>query len=108
MNFNAMSDTAILQEIGRRIQGVRLNQNMSQEALATKAGIARRSLYNLESGHACTLTLLTQVLRVLEKLDALDSFLPEPGPSPLQLAKLKGHQRVRASKPRGHHKQGPV
>lgn len=106
MNLNAMGDSAILQELGHRIQCERLNRNMSQITVATKAGVSRRALQNLETGRDCTLILWLRVLRVLEKLDALDSFLPEPGPSPLQLAKLKGRQRVRASGSRGHHNQG--
>jgi hypothetical protein len=64
--------------------------------VAEKAGISRRALQKLESGQACTLTLLVRILRTLGRLDALDSFLPEPGLSPIQSAKLKGRQRKRA------------
>lgn len=37
-----------------------------------------------------------RILRALGKMDALDAFLPEPGLSPLQLARLKGRERKRA------------
>lgn len=96
MNFEAMSDRAMLAEAGRRVQRERLNRNMAQVALARKAGVSRRALQNFEAGRACTLTLLIRVLRALEKLDALNAFLPEPGLSPVQLAKLKGRERRRA------------
>jgi len=97
MNFESMSDRAMLGELGRRVQALRLNMNMAQTVVARKAGISRRALQNLEGGRGCTLALLIRVLRALEKLDALDAMLPEPGLSPLQLAKLKGRERQRAS-----------
>jgi transcriptional regulator with XRE-family HTH domain len=100
MNFEAMSDKALLAEIGRRVQVRRLNMNITQADVAEKAGISRRALQNLESGRVCTLPLLIRTLRALGNLDALDNFLPEPGPSPLQLAKLKGRERQRAGRRR--------
>jgi hypothetical protein len=53
-------------------------------------------LQKIESGQSCALTLLIRILRALGRLDALDAFLPEPGLSPIQLAKLKGRERQRA------------
>jgi transcriptional regulator with XRE-family HTH domain len=96
MKTDAMSDGAILVEVGRRLQVHRLNLNLSQTDVAAKGGVSRRALQKLESGQACTLTLLVRVLRALGRLDALDGFLPEPGLSPIQLAKLKGRERRRA------------
>lgn len=92
-----MSDQAALDELGRRVQIHRLNMNLTQAAVAEKAGVSRRALQKLESGESCTLLVLIRILRALGKLDALDAFLPEPGLSPLQLAKLKGRERKRAS-----------
>ena len=54
-------------------------------------------MQNLESGRVCTLPLLIRVLRVLGKLQQLEALLPETGPSPIQLAKLKGRERQRAT-----------
>ncbi len=97
MNIQAMNDDAVLTEIGRRVQVHRLNLNMTQAAVAEQAGVSRRVLQKLESGKPCSLAIMVRVLRTLGKLDTLDSFLPEMGPSPLQLAKLKGRERKRAS-----------
>jgi len=97
MNFEAMTDKAVLEELGRRVQAHRLNANLAQAEVAQKAGISRRALQNLESGRVCTLSLLIRVLRALGKLDQLGTLLPESGPSPIQLAKLRGHERQRAS-----------
>jgi putative transcriptional regulator len=101
MDFEAMSEKAVLEELGRRIQTHRLNANLAQAEVASKAGVSRRALQNLESGRGCALPLLIRVLRAMGKLGQLEAFLPEPGLSPIQLAKLKGRERRRASFPRG-------
>ena len=100
MTTPAMSTRAILEDIGSRIQRERLNQNTPQAQLAHKAGIARRALQNLEAEGRCTLGTFIHVLRALGKLEQLNLILPDPGPSPLQLARLQGRERKRASRPR--------
>jgi len=100
MNLETMSDKAVIGELGSRMQRERLNHNMTQSHLALKAGVSRRTLQNLEAGHSCSLTFLIKILRALGNLNALDTFLPEPGLSPVQLAKLKGRERQRASSAR--------
>ena len=96
MDNTAMSDKALLAELGGRVQQERLNQNLSQSALAERAGISRRALQYLEMKGECTVASLIRVLRVLGKLQALDAFLPATQISPLQLAKLRKHERQRA------------
>lgn len=100
MKRETLSDKAVLGEIGRRLQCHRLNLNLSQSEVATKAGVSRRALQKLEGGQSCTLATLVRLLRSLGRLDALDTLLPEPGLSPIQLAKLKGRERKRAGKRR--------
>lgn len=105
MKTDALNDSAVLDEIGRRLQVYRLNLNLSQAQVAEKAGVSRRAFQKLEGGQPCTLALLVRVLRALGRLDALDDLLPEPGLSPIQLAKLKGRERKRAG---GHRKRAPA
>ena len=97
MNYRAMSDKAILAIIGERAERQRLNQNISQADLARRAGLARIVVQRLEGGRGCTLESMIRILRVLGLLSQVDSFLPEPGLSPIQLAKIKGRERQRAS-----------
>ena len=97
MNLEIMSDKSILGELGKRLQRERLNHNMTQIELASKSGVSVRSLQYLETGRACTLASLIKILRALGNLAALDAFFPEHGLSPVQLAKLKGRERQRAS-----------
>ncbi len=97
MKFSSMNNQAVLKEIGIRARRERLNQNLTQETLSQVAGVSRRVVLDLEGGKGCGLSSLIEILRALRKLDQLDAFLPDPGISPLQLAKLRGHERQRAS-----------
>ena len=98
MSIYGMSDRAILKEIGRRLRRKRLEKNLSQQKLADLAGINRSTVSDMEQGSPFGVLTLVEILRALDALDGLDSFLPDPGISPLQLAKMKGKERRRASR----------
>lgn len=91
------SDVAWQRDLGARLQAHRLNQNLSQAELAAATGLARKTITNLETGHGGTLLTLIAVLRGLGLLGQLAAFVPAPGPSPIQLVKLAGKQRRRAT-----------
>ncbi len=105
MEVASLGEGAVLDEIGRRVQRERLNRNFEQAELAKRAGVSRRALQNLETGRSCTLSLFVRVLKALDRLDALDAFLPASGLSPIQLAKLSGRERQRASRPRARRRE---
>ena len=98
MNFYGLSDKAILREIGRRLKRKRLDQNLTQQSLAEIAGLNRSTISEAENGVSVSMQTLIQILRALHVLDQIDAFLPDPGLSPLQLAKMKGKERQRASR----------
>jgi putative transcriptional regulator len=98
MSIYGMSDRAILKEIGRRLKRRRLEKNLSQQKLADMAGINRTTVSDIEQGSPSGVLTLVGILRALDELDELNSFLPDPGISPLQLAKMKGKERRRASR----------
>ncbi len=98
MNYYSMSDRAILREIGRRLRRRRLDKNLSQQTLADTAGLSRTTVSDLERGAPAGVLTLVQILRALGALEELDAFLPDPGPSPLELARMKGRERQRASR----------
>ena len=106
MSIAELSDKAAMALIGERIQRERLNQNLTQEELAEHAGIGVRTVRSLEAGQRPTVETLIRALRALGKLGAMDAFLPEPGVSPLQLAKLQGRERQRATGRRKNNKDG--
>ena len=95
---HAISDEAVLSEIGSRLATVRLSRNQTQAQLAAEAGISLRTLSRLESGEVATqLSGFIRVCRALDLLRALDAAVPEPAPSPLAMVKLHGRSRKRAS-----------
>ena len=106
MSTYGMSDRAILREIGRRLRRKRLDKNWSQQRLADLAGLDRSTISEVERGASLRLLTLVQILRALEALEALDAFLPDPGVSPLELARMKGKERQRASGRTVDHDQG--
>jgi transcriptional regulator with XRE-family HTH domain len=96
----ALSDDAIVRRIGEFIKNERLNQNMTQQSLAERAGINRVTLSELESGKRCQIITLIQILRMLKRLDVFDSFIMEDKISPLMVAEMQAKyvKRSRASK----------
>ncbi len=97
MKIENMGNEAVQAELGMRLKRERLNQNITQAVLAKQAGISRRTLVAAEKGEGTTLETLIRILRSLGKINQLDQFLPEPLISPIQLAKLKGKVRQKAS-----------
>ena len=93
-----MNTREVLTEFGARIRRLRLNRNKSQKEIAERAGIGINSVARLEDGKGATLAHFIRVLNALDAMEHLDHFLPEPPISPIQLAKLHGKIRRRASK----------
>ena len=98
MNWKRMSDKAIVYELGNSVKRSRLLKNYSQQELADRAGVGKSTLQKLEYGSSVTIKTFVQVLRALKQLDALENFIPEPGISPIELQKLNGKKRIRASR----------
>ncbi len=96
MNWNSMSDKALIEMIGTFIQHHRLNQNKSQSDIAKAADISRSTLSLLERGEKVTLNSLMQVLRVLDLLHIMDVFKVNNQISPIEYAKLQKNKRSRA------------
>lgn len=96
-DWYAMSDHAVIRELGEFVKRHRLEQNKTQEGLATDAGISRSTLSLLERGETVTLGTFVQVLRALELLDHLETFRFEETVSPIELAKKERQKRKRAS-----------
>jgi transcriptional regulator with XRE-family HTH domain len=96
-NMAKLSDDAIIKKIGDFVKNQRLEQNMTQQDLATKAGINRTTLSELELGRRCQLLTLIQVLRILNQLQLFATFEVEKKISPMMLAEMEMKYRKRAS-----------
>jgi len=97
MDWNAISDTAVLCEMGKRLKEYRLAKKLTQHELAVKAGISLFTVAQIEKGKSVSVSMLVAVLRVLRLLDNVDVLLPEQEMSPIELLKLKSKkpQRIR-------------
>ena len=97
-DWYSMSDPAIVKELCGILKQVRLQQNITQEQLAVRAGLSRSAISKMETGKSnIELLTLIQVLRVLQQFHLLDTWKVSATLSPLQMAKLTTKGRVRAS-----------
>lgn len=96
MRLESMSVHAISEELGNRIRTARLNANLTQAELAEKAGLSKKAIVNCEKGKSKLESVIAALLG-LGIVEQLNSFIPPQEISPLQLAKLKGQERKRAS-----------
>ena len=94
-NYYSMTDKAIAEELGGRLEQLRLEANIPQKVIANELGIAEGTLRNALRGRG-KLELIIGILRILGKLDNLDQFLPRQPFSPIELLKLEGKKRQRA------------
>lgn len=101
-----MSDEAILKEIGRRLARRRLELELTQAELAERAGVSKRTVERVEAGESTQTSTLIRIFRILGLLDNLDSLIPASGPRPLDLLKLRGKERQRASSKKGKEQAG--
>jgi transcriptional regulator with XRE-family HTH domain len=97
---NENSDKAVLDELGARLARTRLEQNISQEQLASDAGVSKSTVERIETGREVKLTSLVRILRALGRLELLDQLVPEPLPSPIERARIQGRLRQRAAESR--------
>lgn len=97
MRLAASSDQAIASAIVAHVQALRLKKNVSLEDVAKNAGISRQTLYALLNQGKGTLINLVAVLRAIGELERLTSLLEEVPLSPLQVIRMEGKKRQRAS-----------
>jgi transcriptional regulator with XRE-family HTH domain len=98
-----LTDTAVLHEIGDRLERRRIDAGLTQAELAEEAGISKRTVERIEAGHSTDFVMLLRVLRVLRLLEALDQLVPDLPQSPLVLLKGRGRARKRV----GHSRRVP-
>lgn len=92
------TDTTVLAELGERLARTRLERNISQQALASEAGVSKRTVERIEAGAETRLSNFVRILRALGLLDQLDRLVPEPLPSPIERLKTHGKRRQRAGR----------
>lgn len=100
MDWNSLSNTAIIQELGQRIKDTRHSKRLTQRQLADRAGISLFTVAQIERGKPVSIGMLVPVFRVLRLLDNFDLLVPEQQISPVELLKNNGRRpkRIRTNK----------
>ncbi|MCP3852347.1 MAG: helix-turn-helix transcriptional regulator [Gammaproteobacteria bacterium] len=92
----SMTDSAIAKEVGQRIEQLRLESNITQEHIANELGITIKTYRRAINGQS-KFEYIIGILRIIEHLDLVENFIPQTPFSPIELVKLKGKKRQRAS-----------
>ena len=95
-----LTDAAIAQILGERIERYRIEAGLTQAELAEQAGIGKRTLERVEAGRGAELVTLIRVMRALKALEGFERLLPQLPPSPIEQLELRGKQRQRVSRAR--------
>ncbi len=98
--------SAIAEQLGERLKQARLNADMTQIEVADHAGVSRKAVLNAEKGRA-QLEIFIAILSALNLTHQLENFLPAQKISPIQLSKLRGRKRQRASGQRSSDEREP-
>lgn len=96
-NWYAMTDALVVKTLCASLKQMRLNQNLSQDDLATRSGLSRITISRMETGKAINLLTMVQVMRALGKLDLFNYLNIEPEISPLQVMEERSKYRKKAS-----------
>ena len=95
MSIDHLSNQHILEQIGTRFLAARLNKNITQQELAKLSGVNEKTISNLEKGAKSVGILnMIAILRALDLLDQLNSFMPEPPPRAAALLKTEKKRRT--------------
>lgn len=98
-NFYAMTDSAIAEEFGCRLEQIRLEANKPQKEIACELGISEGTYRKAIMGRA-RFEVIIGIMRILEQFENLENFLPDLPFSPIEMLKLQGKKRQRAASKR--------
>lgn len=92
----SMDETEILERLGKTLRLARLRRNLSQEEVATRAGVSRKTYLAMEAGEPnASLGLLARALTVLGYADKLGALVAED-PIGEDLEAVHGRRRAAA------------
>ncbi len=86
-SMDILPDPEILEELGRRLRALRKARGLTLEETAEATGLHPTTVSRAEHGDNPTLLTVVRLLRAYGRLAALESFIPEPGVSPMALVR---------------------
>lgn len=94
MHLDALTpNDTILAELGRRLARVRKQQGLTQDQLATEAGLGVATLRRIEAGQDSQLESWLKLLKALGMSASIEQLLPENYASPMAEARARGKRR---------------
>jgi len=99
----SLSPAQLLQQFGRRMKELRVNQRKTQKELAEITGVSEMTIVNLEQGKNVSLEVALVVIKALDSLDLIYQLCLNPLPEDpllileMQKKKVKNN-RVRVRK----------
>lgn len=97
-DFSTASSEVIVDSLCKRLDEIRLSQNVSQAALAKEAGVSRSTMTRMADGQAISLDSFVRVMTSLGLRDHLAALLPDPSVRPVERVQFDGRERKRASR----------
>lgn len=94
-DISILSDKSILTEIGNFIARRRVQKQITQAELAKKTALSRSTVSLMERGESISLNNLLKILRILDSLYVLHSFVVPEKKSPMALAKEEHMKKAR-------------
>lgn len=82
MDLFVKLDGEILEEVGAKIKGLRKSKRYSQEKLATKIGVSRKHIIDIEAGRGTSLLIFIKLLKEFNKSERLLEMLTSSTISP--------------------------
>jgi transcriptional regulator with XRE-family HTH domain len=85
--------------LGQQIRNLRILRNMDQQTLSEQAGVALNVIKRIESGKTSTTKSLIKILRILNRVEWLETLAPKVTVNPLQMTPQKS-PRQKVFRPR--------
>lgn len=94
MGWQLLLENELLTEFGKCIRSFRKNAGMSQAQLAERVGVSRVNISEIERGSNPSISTFLRILKVFNKLNALEEILQVPNISPKQLFDLENKKHT--------------
>jgi putative transcriptional regulator len=92
-----LTDIEVMRELGSRLRAYRIQRNIPVDVVAERARLNRNTVMNAELGKNPRLATIVRLLRVLGRVDSIESFMPISTISPLNEIKRNSKVRQRAT-----------
>ena len=87
-----------IKELGKKIKLYRISKEMSQQDLADKTGVSKRSLSRLEQGESVNVDILFKILLALDLGNNIELLVPDQTRRPSYYLEKKDDRQKRVRK----------